>query len=139
MSQSSEPRPSGTPARALVVQVGSERHALALSLVHEVVSGARVTEVPRAPVGVAGVICVHGAIVTVVDVARVLGLDAPPADDSPIVLVDVRGECVGLRVDRVVRVGAEGREGAALPEALDPAWLFERIGGQSPGGDGRLP
>lgn len=126
-SRSEPPSTSAGSERALVVQVATERYALALSGVREVIPAATIVPVPRAPDGIAGVISVRGVITTVIDVARVLGLDGSGAADAPIVLVDVAGEVVGLWVTRVLRVVHDGSEPSSLPAPLDPARLLGRL------------
>lgn len=116
--------PSTTDA-VLVVEIIAGRYALPLSIVREVVAAARVTRVPRAPAGVAGVISRHGAIRTVLDLAWLVGRDAPaPPENSPMVLVDLGDESVGLRVERVVRVAHETSGDAPAHVLIDPAKLF---------------
>jgi two-component system chemotaxis sensor kinase CheA len=112
----------------LVVEVRAKRHALSLSFVREVIATARVTRVPRAPVGVAGVIAWHGAFLTVVDLAWLVnGRASALAEGAPVVLVDLGQETVGLCVERVVRVARDLSADGAEP--VDPVRLFvERAG-----------
>jgi chemotaxis signal transduction protein len=111
-----------------VVEVRAKRHALSLSFVREVIATARVTRVPRAPVGVAGVIAWHGAFLTVVDLAWLVnGRASALAEGAPVVLVDLGQETVGLCVERVVRVARDLSADGAEP--VDPVRLFvERAG-----------
>ena len=72
--------------------------------VQEVLAKAEIERVPRAPVDVLGVINLRGSIITVVDLRTRLGL--PPLLDAPgvVIITDVAGQTVGLRVDRVAEV-----------------------------------
>jgi purine-binding chemotaxis protein CheW len=126
VASGSTPAPSGP---ALVVEVAGAQYALALAPVREVVASVSATWVPRAPAGVVGVMARHGGIHTVIDLAWLVGVAAStPAAASPIVLVDVGAEVVGLRVERVHRVVRSFAE-APVPIAIDAVRLFaERFG-----------
>jgi purine-binding chemotaxis protein CheW len=112
----SEPRGAisrrAKPARAepsqreyLAFEVGAARYALPLQRVREIVRVPEVTEVPRAPAHVLGVISVRGAVTTVFDLRVKLRMNARPATPkSRILLVEDDGETVGLLVDNVLQV-----------------------------------
>lgn len=127
-----------TDPSALLLEVNERRHALPLSCVREVVAAASVTEIPRAPLGVVGVISLRGAITTVFELGVLLGGAAGASDaPRPIVLVDVGGEVVGLRVTRVLRVTRDPLDGASAAEELDPARLVgARARLATPGAEG---
>lgn len=126
---SGAPPPAMTTAAidaVLVVETRAGRYGLPLSIVREVVAAARVTRVPRAPAGVIGVISRHGAIRTVLDLAWLVGQDtSAPPENSPIVLVDLGDESVGLRVERVLRVARDVSGEATACVLIDPAKLFQ--------------
>lgn len=105
------PPPEEEPAEAireeyLTFLLGPEEYAIAVERVREVIRAPPVTEVPRAPGHILGVVSVRGEVVAVVDPRRRLGL-APLADakgQGKIVIVDAgEGPC-GLLVDRVASV-----------------------------------
>lgn len=111
--------------RYLGFMVGAEHLALPLASVREVARVPPITEVPRAPRVVRGVVALHGRIVTVVDLRRRLALpDPPPALAARLLLVPSGDEDVALLVDavtRIHRVSAEAVEPAAsLPGARRP-------------------
>ena len=82
--------------------------------VQEVLAKAEIEPVPRAPSDVLGVINLRGSIVTVVDLRMRLGLPPPPDASGVVVVADVGGQIVGLRVDRVAEV-LNIAEGAIKP------------------------
>ena len=89
----------------LAVYAGNEAYGFPLQSVHEILVPPPLTEVPRAPERVLGVITVRGQIVTVLDLRKILRLEAP--DDvtfGRILLVDNNEELVGVAVDRVLQV-----------------------------------
>jgi purine-binding chemotaxis protein CheW len=89
----------------LSFMVGAECYALPLTCVREIVRVPALTEVPRAPAAVLGVISVRGAVTTVIDLRRKLNVD--PAATGPknrILVVDGGGERMGLLVDAVAQV-----------------------------------
>jgi purine-binding chemotaxis protein CheW len=90
----------------LTFVLGREEYAVAIERVREVVKAPLVTEVPRAPAHILGVVTVRGDVVAVFDPRRRLGLPgAPPTGGAGrIVIVDGgEGPC-GLLVDAVASV-----------------------------------
>ena len=111
----------------LTFELGSVRYALPLSCVREIVRLPEVTEVPRAPYEVLGVISVRGAVSTVVDLRRKLQLEmAPLTGKSRVLLVDQGREVIGLLVDAVLQVCRLRPEEIELSSVLGadaPAYL----------------
>jgi purine-binding chemotaxis protein CheW len=102
------PRPSASLAREeyLTFLLGEEEYAVAIERVREVLKCPPVTEVPRAPAHILGVVTVRGEVVAVLDPRRRLGLPeaVPPPVAPRAVIVDVgHGPC-GLLVDAVASV-----------------------------------
>jgi purine-binding chemotaxis protein CheW len=86
----------------LVVLIGDERYGLPVDVVREVVSEYRLTPVPCAPGFVLGVVNLRGEIVSVTDLAAVLGLPAPARlRAAPLVVVSSDGVTTALAVDSV--------------------------------------
>jgi purine-binding chemotaxis protein CheW len=90
----------------LTFLLGAEEYAVAIERVREVVRSPPITEVPRAPAHILGVVTVRGEVVAVVDPRRRLGLPHPgPAEgEGKVVIVDVGDGPCGLHVDRVASV-----------------------------------
>lgn len=85
--------------------VGNEAYALPLSSVREIMRVPPVTEVPRGPRDVLGIISLRGQVTTLVDLRR--RLDMPETDVTArtrVLLVERREETLGLLVDRVLQV-----------------------------------
>ncbi|MFO0584532.1 MAG: chemotaxis protein CheW [Anaeromyxobacter sp.] len=86
--------------------LGAEEYAVAIERVREVLRCPPLTEVPRAPNHVRGVVSVRGEVVAVVEPRRRLGL--PDAERAPetsrLLVVDVGDGPVGLLVDAVSSV-----------------------------------
>jgi purine-binding chemotaxis protein CheW len=89
----------------LTFLLGGEEFAVAIERVREVVASPPITEVPRAPAHILGVVTVRGEVVAVLDPRRRLGLgqDAPPGDGK-IVILDAGEGPAGLKVDRIASV-----------------------------------
>lgn len=82
-----------------------EAYAIPLSSVREILKAPPITEVPRAPRYVLGIISVRGRVITVVDLRRRLKLpEGPPTKQTRVLLVEHRGELLGLLVDCVLQV-----------------------------------
>ena len=82
-----------------MVVAGQQRFAWELSAIREIVPARAVTRLPGAPVWVLGLLNLRGRVVTVADLALRMGLDAGP--DGSIVVLDVDGRMLGVRVDEV--------------------------------------
>jgi purine-binding chemotaxis protein CheW len=89
----------------LTFLLGGEEFAVAIERVREVVASPPITEVPRAPTHILGVVTVRGEVVAVLDPRRRLGLgkDAP-AGEGKIVILDAGEGPAGLKVDRIASV-----------------------------------
>lgn len=109
----------------LAFTLAGDLYAVRIAMVAEILRPPPVTEVPRAPAEVLGVVSVRGRLVTVVDARRKLGLvDAPLDARTRILLVDVGGdEYVGLLVDEVLQVHRLGED------EIEPAAV---LGGDQP-------
>jgi purine-binding chemotaxis protein CheW len=90
----------------LTFRLGVEEYAVAIERVREVLKSQPITEVPRAPAGVLGVVTVRGEVVAVFDPRRRLGLPGapPPEGSGRIVIVDDGEGPRGLLVDAVASV-----------------------------------
>lgn len=86
----------------LIFSLGGDPYALPIGLISEILKLLPITEVPRAPKGIAGVASVRGRLVTVLDLRRRFGLQEPERDRrARILLVDGGDETLGLVVDEV--------------------------------------
>jgi chemotaxis signal transduction protein len=89
----------------LVVGLGEERYGIELPEVAEVLPPLEVTPVPGAPALISGVIHVHGEIRPVVDLRRLLGIEAVENDELPrVILLRRQGREMGLKVDSVEKI-----------------------------------
>jgi purine-binding chemotaxis protein CheW len=90
----------------LLLRLGKERYAVDLRGLRSVQHSAGLTRVPCTSRHVAGILNVRGELVTVLDLAAILGLDSPatPEASTQVLLVEVHRTCVGLLVDEVLGV-----------------------------------
>ncbi len=108
----------------LIFRLGGEEFGVEIGRVLEVMRTPPVTEVPRAPPDILGVISVRGDVVTVVDPRSRLGLSAGASGPAPrVVVVDDGAGACGLLVDQVAGV-------VRLPQgALEPCPQAIGVGG----------
>ncbi len=86
----------------LSFRVGEHEYSVDIMSVREIRGWTRATSLPHSPAYVRGVINLRGAVLPVIDLAVRLGLAAEdPTDRNVIIVVDVQGRTVGLRVDAV--------------------------------------
>jgi purine-binding chemotaxis protein CheW len=85
--------------------VGTEKFALPLSCVREILKVPLVTPVPRAPREVLGIVSVRGQVTTLIDLRQRLKVQAAPLSNrTRVLLVDQGDEILGLLCDRVEQV-----------------------------------
>ncbi|MDN5346725.1 MAG: purine-binding chemotaxis protein CheW [Clostridia bacterium] len=98
----------------VVFQLAGETYGVDIGNVHEIIRMQPITDVPRAPEFVEGVINLRGRIIPVIDLHKRFGL--PPAEETGstrIMVVEVAGMTVGMIVDsvsEVLRLPAENIE-----------------------------
>jgi purine-binding chemotaxis protein CheW len=104
--------------QALTVMVAGQALALPAGAVQEVLRPRPVTRVPHAPTGLLGLINLRGAVLPVVSLARLLGLEeAAPSPAARIVVVNGTS-LAGLLVDSVSSLGDAADARAVDPDAL---------------------
>jgi len=108
---------AGRRVEYLAFVLAGETYAVPLGDVAQILRPLPVTEVPRAPSTVVGVVSVRGKLVTVIDLRRRLRLAEAPADrKTRILLADVgKGEQIGVLVDEVKQVWR------LAPDEIEPA------------------
>ncbi len=97
---------AGKRVEYLAFGLAGETYAVGIAHIAEILRPPPITEVPRSPDTVLGVISVRGKLVTVVDLRRALRLPAATIDrKTRILLADAgTGEQIGLLVDDVQQV-----------------------------------
>ena len=102
--------PPGTPtkphipgdAELLSFHVSEHEYSVDIMSVREIRGWTRTTSLPHSPSYVRGVINLRGTVLPVIDLAARLGLGTTePEDRNVIIVVDVGGRTIGLRVDAV--------------------------------------
>jgi purine-binding chemotaxis protein CheW len=88
----------------LTFRLAKEEFAVAIERVREVLRAPAITEVPRAPADVLGVMTVRGEVVPVIDARARLGVPADRGAGGRIVIVDAGAGPLGVLVDEVTSV-----------------------------------
>ncbi|HSN89673.1 MAG TPA: chemotaxis protein CheW [Anaeromyxobacteraceae bacterium] len=99
-------RPADDVEEYLTFRLSGEKYGISIGAVREVIQAPPITEVPRAPAAVLGVVTVRGEVVAVIDPRRRLGLPHrwPAEGEGKVVIVDAGDGPCGLHVDRVASV-----------------------------------
>jgi purine-binding chemotaxis protein CheW len=99
---------AGDAVEVLACQMGDERYAVETRHLRAVQWASAATPVPCTPAFVVGIVSVRGEIVTLLDLATMIGLRAKPllhADAAvPVLLLGLAGMRAGLVVDEVIGV-----------------------------------
>lgn len=106
----------------LTFDVGGECYGLLLTDVRETIKLPQITEVPRSPTYLKGLISLRGTMVPIVDLRHRLSLSAPELTrHSRIVICEHEAALVGFVVDRVLKVvDVSGGDIQAPPATLSP-------------------
>lgn len=103
----------------LSFRVQDQEYSVDIMSVREIRSWTRATSIPHAPDYVRGVINLRGTVLPVVDLALRLGIRSQePNERSVIIVVDVGGRPVGLRVDAVSDILSVPTEALQTPPDL---------------------
>ncbi|MEE8471487.1 MAG: chemotaxis protein CheW, partial [Dehalococcoidia bacterium] len=113
----------------VVFDLAKEVYGVDIIAVHEIIRMQVITEVPRTPDFVEGVINLRGKVIPVVDLRKRFGLTvSDETKDSRIVVVDIDGQEVGMVVDAVTEVLRIPTESVEPPSSLitgvDSAYLM---------------
>ena len=93
---------AATDVQLLSFRIGENEYSVDIMAVREIRGWTRATSLPHAPAYVRGVINLRGAVLPVIDLALRLGLEVEdPTERNVIIVVDVDGRNIGLRVDAV--------------------------------------
>jgi purine-binding chemotaxis protein CheW len=104
-----------TPLDFLSFMIGDEEYGVPLQRINEIIKPRAITEVPRAPSFVLGILTLRGVVIPVFDLAKRLALGhITIGNSSRIVIVNRDDEKVGLLVDRVRGVAR------VLPRDIEP-------------------
>lgn len=88
--------------RVLVFSLGKENYCVDVRQAKEVMRMPETTRVPNVPSFVLGVANLRGEIITILDMHYFFGLESQgKSQDVRVIVTDLSGEAVGLRVDRV--------------------------------------
>ncbi len=113
----------------VVFDLAKEVYGVDIIAVHEIIRMQVITEVPRTPDFVEGVINLRGKVIPVVDLRKRFGLTvSEETKDSRIVVVDISGQEVGMVVDAVTEVLRIPSESVEPPSSVitsaDSAYLM---------------
>jgi purine-binding chemotaxis protein CheW len=88
----------------LTFYLAGEEYGLEILKVHEIMGMLPITRVPRTPEAVRGVINLRGKVIPIVDLRHKFHMPRDGAEDTCIIVVQVRGVQIGIVVDRVSEV-----------------------------------
>ncbi|MBF0434482.1 MAG: chemotaxis protein CheW [Magnetococcales bacterium] len=112
--------------------VGTDRFAVEVGMVREILDNRPIIPLPNAPSFLCGVIDVRGCTVPVIDLREKLGLSPITlTEDTRILVLDVtiqdRTLVIGMRVDRVLEVAEFATESLIATPEIGVRWKSEYI------------
>ena len=121
----------------LCFRVGTEEYAISIMDIKEIIKAREVTEVPRVPSFVRGILSLRGNIIPIFDMRVRLGLPgAASSERERVVVVQRQGGFCGVLVDEVVQVVRIAEAGIEPPpvvlEGMDRDFVqgIGRVGGR---------
>ena len=97
-----QPGTNASEIELLSFHVGDHEYSVDIMAVREIRGWTRTTSLPHSPEFVRGVINLRGSVLPVIDLDLRLGLEgSEPTERNVIIVVDVHGRSLGLRVDAV--------------------------------------
>jgi purine-binding chemotaxis protein CheW len=136
--EGSQQEEAGTEALELLCfRVAHEEYALSIMDIKEIIKPREVTEVPRVPSFVRGILSLRGIIIPIFDMRVRLGLTgSPKSERERIVVVKRQNGFCGILVDEVVQVVRIPQDGVEPPpvvlEGIDRDFVqgIGRVGGR---------
>jgi purine-binding chemotaxis protein CheW len=96
---------SSSEQQLVVFDLSGEAYGISIESVREIIRLQEITQVPRTPEFVEGVINLRGKVIPVVELRKRFGLETKERDqDNRIVNVDIGGQEIGMVVDAVTEV-----------------------------------
>lgn len=103
----------------LVFRVDSQKFALQVNSVEQVVAASSFTPLPEAPFAIPGLLNVFGGVVPLIDLRQFMGYSARPLELSDrFILTKASGRDIALWVDQVEGVGTFSTETLEFPSPL---------------------
>lgn len=104
--------------RWLAFSLGSEDYALDISVIREILKPREITEIPRVPEFLLGIISLRGSIIPIFDLKRRMGLGVAEIDEESRIIVCQDGDrLAGLLIDRITQVTSIREEQIEPPPA----------------------
>lgn len=93
--------------RYLTFYLGDEQYGIAIDRIKEIIAMMKITNVPKIPSYMKGIINLRGSIIPIIDTRLRFGMQAREADmHTAIIIIDVEKVNIGFIVDRVEEVCA---------------------------------
>lgn len=100
-------------------ELASESYGVDIAAVSTIIRMQEITEIPRSPSFVEGVINLRGSIIPVIDLRKRFGLPVGEATKaSRIVVVEAAGQMIGMIVDAVVETLRLSRDAVEPPSPI---------------------
>lgn len=114
----------------MLFRIGRSFYGLDTTLIQEVVRVGNLTAVPGAPADIVGIRNLRGKIITVIDMATHLGVEADQRNpDNRLILIDHHGDSYGFLVDSVSEAVLIPEEDIAPPTGNLDADFAQRLRG----------
>jgi purine-binding chemotaxis protein CheW len=118
-----EPVHAAQELQLVIFHLGNEEYGLPITKVQEINRLAPITKLPQTPSFMEGVINLRGRIIPVIDLRKRFNLAVTGhSDDTRIIIVEVKGQTVGIIVDAVSEVV---RMPGANVEPPPPAFILD--------------
>ena len=113
----------------LTFELADEAYGIEIIKVREIIGMMKITNVPQMPGYVCGVINLRGKVIPVIDLRLKFEMEyAEPTAETCIIVVDVNGNQMGLRVDKVSEVldipGCDIEDAPQVDSSVDNTFIL---------------
>jgi len=91
-------------SRFSIFIISEKLFGIELSNVSEVLTIPKISKIPSSPKHIVGVFNLRGAIITLVEISEIIGVDKQNPDESMVLIVDLENKQLGILVEKVLDV-----------------------------------
>ena len=109
-------------------RLGEDLYAIDIMRIKEIIRPQKLSNLPKAPVFIDGVINLRGMVIPVIDLRKRFDMDDRPPDSATrLLIVKISGQAMGLVVDDVTEVITVPLKDIKPPPAVSDSGIYEYL------------